>query len=187
VHLSISAEKAGTYVDVDNVALFDDVGRNLIKNGDFSIGHAWWYFSSDRHHLPWHAKNLLLHLLFEQGWLGLVLVSSALFYALREFARRALRGDLLATAPLAALAGTPGGGHVRQPARRAASDAADLSAVVPVAGGWNGAQDARTALARLRLRHTRGSSGADSLRTDSPARPTISPSHTCDIEYDVDH
>jgi hypothetical protein len=46
-----------------------------------------------------------LHLLFEQGWLGLVLVSLLVLYALREFARRALRGDLLATAPLAALAG----------------------------------------------------------------------------------
>jgi hypothetical protein len=105
VHLSISSEKAGTYVDVDNVALFDGVGRNLIRNGDFSDGHAWWYFSSDRHHLPWHAKNMLLHLLFEQGWLGLVLVSLLFLYALCEFARRALRGDLLATAPLAALAG----------------------------------------------------------------------------------
>jgi hypothetical protein len=48
---------------------------------------------------------MLLHLLFEQGWLGLVLVSLLIFYALCEFARRALRGDLLATAPLAALAG----------------------------------------------------------------------------------
>ena len=48
---------------------------------------------------------MLLHLLFEQGWLGLVLVSLLFFYAVREFAQRVLRGDLLATAPLAALAG----------------------------------------------------------------------------------
>lgn len=105
VHFSIAAEKSGTVVDVDNVALLDEAGRNLIRNGDFSGGHDWWYFSSDRHHLPWHAKNMLLHVLFEQGWLGVALVFLLYLYALREFARRTLRGDLLAAAPLAALAG----------------------------------------------------------------------------------
>ena len=104
-HFAIAIERSGTIVDIDNVALLDDAGRNLLRNGDFSEGHAWWYFSSDHHHLPWHAKNVLLHVLFEQGWFGVAMISLLVLYALREFARRALRGDLLAAAPLAALVG----------------------------------------------------------------------------------
>ena len=46
-----------------------------------------------------------LHVLFEQGWFGVALVFLLYIYALYAFARRALRGDLLAAAPLAALAG----------------------------------------------------------------------------------
>jgi len=30
-----------------------------------------WFFSTDSH-LAWHVKNLFIHVLFEQGWIGLV-------------------------------------------------------------------------------------------------------------------
>jgi hypothetical protein len=105
IHLLMFVEKAGTYVEIDNLVLSEDAGRNLVKNGDFSDGHAWWFFSSDREHLPWHAKSLLLHVLFEQGWVGVVLTTLLLFYALCKYTRRVLNRDLLAVAPLAALAG----------------------------------------------------------------------------------
>lgn len=105
MHFWLGVEKANAYVEVDNVALVDDAGRNLIKNGDFSDANDWWYFSSDKHHLPWHAKNIMIHVLFEQGWVGVVLVSLLLMYALGKFARRVLRRDFFAVAPLAALAG----------------------------------------------------------------------------------
>ena len=32
-----------------------------------------WFFSSDRDHMPWHAKNILVNVLFDQGYFGLVL------------------------------------------------------------------------------------------------------------------
>ena len=42
----------------------------LLANGDFNRGLAHWFYSSDKHHMPWHAKNLAVHLYFEQGLLG---------------------------------------------------------------------------------------------------------------------
>jgi VanZ family protein len=71
VKLSIFNGHAGTLVDVGNVALRDLSGNNLVHNGDFSEGMHRWFFSTDSH-LPWHVKNLYIHVLFEQGWLGLI-------------------------------------------------------------------------------------------------------------------
>lgn len=62
---------AGTVVDVDRVQLLDPNGIDLVNNGSFEQGHDRWGWTSDNH-LSWHAKNLYLHLLIEQGWLGLV-------------------------------------------------------------------------------------------------------------------
>jgi O-antigen ligase len=101
----MAARKPGTIIDIDNITLVDGAGRNLVRNGDFSRANAWWYFSSDHHHLPWHAKNLPLHLLFEQGWVGVALIAMLYLIAMREYLRRLRSGDALAAAPLAALAG----------------------------------------------------------------------------------
>jgi hypothetical protein len=81
VKLSIYNGSFGTLVDVDNVALRDAAGNNLIRNGDFSEGMHHWFFSTDSH-LPWHIKNLYIHVLFEQGWLGLVCFAALVAYAL---------------------------------------------------------------------------------------------------------
>jgi O-antigen ligase len=70
VKLSMFNQDKATLIDVDNVALLDDAGRNLVRNGDFSKGMQRWFFSTDSH-LAWHAKNLFIHVLFEQGWIGL--------------------------------------------------------------------------------------------------------------------
>ncbi|MGA9164540.1 MAG: VanZ family protein [Thiobacillus sp.] len=70
VKLSMLNPDRTARIDVDNVALLDEMGRNLVRNGDFSQGMQGWFFSTDSH-LAWHAKNLFVHVLFEQGWLGL--------------------------------------------------------------------------------------------------------------------
>jgi len=72
---SMAVESAGHELDVRAVQLVDNRGRELINNGDFRHGMARWFFSSDRHHLPWHMKNMLLHVVYEQGLLGAVLLS----------------------------------------------------------------------------------------------------------------
>lgn len=68
---SIAVQTIGTVVDVHQVGVVDSNGAELLVNGDFARGMACWYFTSDRHHLPWHIKSLPLNWLFDQGLLGL--------------------------------------------------------------------------------------------------------------------
>lgn len=69
------ANDSRALLEVDDVSLVDTRGRELLGNGHFARGADYWFFTSDRHHLPWHAKNLWLHFVVEQGWLGLVAFS----------------------------------------------------------------------------------------------------------------
>lgn len=88
-------------LDVDDVSLIDAQGRSLLRNGDFAAGSDFWFFSSDRHHLPWHAKNLWLHYFIEQGILGLAAFSVMFALALYRVTLGRARRDELAL-PLAA-------------------------------------------------------------------------------------
>lgn len=69
--LSIIAVGA-TLLDVRDVSIVDLTAGELIQNGRFTDGADHWFFTSDRHHLPWHAKNLWVHLWVEHGIVGLV-------------------------------------------------------------------------------------------------------------------
>jgi hypothetical protein len=80
----------------------DESGHDLLSNGDFSHGGDFWFFKSGNH-LVWHAKNLWVHLLFEQGWLGMSLFSLVLILALIRLARAGARGELEATVLLASI------------------------------------------------------------------------------------
>lgn len=71
VAFSVAVETRGGVVTLDNIALRDGAGADLLKNGGFDDGLAHWYSSSDRYHMPWHMKNLFVHVLFDQGLLGL--------------------------------------------------------------------------------------------------------------------
>ena len=69
---SVGAVTHSAKVDIDDVALYDFNGANLLSNGDFSQGMARWFMTSDRDHMPWHAKNLAMNLLVDQGFFGLL-------------------------------------------------------------------------------------------------------------------
>jgi hypothetical protein len=92
VSLSLLNDSGGTTVDVDNVQLLDSAGDNLIKNGDFSAGNDFWFFSADNH-LPWHIKNLWVHLFFEHGWLGLIFFNLMLLFSLAALLKHAFSRD----------------------------------------------------------------------------------------------
>ena len=96
VKLSLLNQDKATLIDVDNVALLDEAGVNLVRNGDFSKGMQGWFFSTDSH-LAWHAKNLFVHVLFEQGWLGLGALIALLGVAGLTLARRAGRDAMALT------------------------------------------------------------------------------------------
>lgn len=105
ITFAIAETVAGKELDVGELQLIDASGRNLLANGDFSAGLARWYFTSDRHHLPWHAKSLPLHLQFEQGWVGLWIWAALVAAALWRVSLGRARAHALAPAVAASLVG----------------------------------------------------------------------------------
>ena len=91
-------------LDVTRLKLLDADGQNLVLNGDFSRGGDRWYFSADDH-FPWNIFNIFLEVLFEQGWVGLILFLALLIYSLLNLLRRTMQRDYLAMVHIAALGG----------------------------------------------------------------------------------
>lgn len=67
---------------LDDIQLIDATGKTMLQNGDFSQQMAFWFFTSDRNHMPYHLKNLIVHVLFEQGVLGVSLTLLLTCYVL---------------------------------------------------------------------------------------------------------
>lgn len=72
---SMAVETRGGMVDLDDIALMSQDGRALLSNGAFDADMTGWFFTSDKFHMPWHTKNMFLHVLFDQGLIGLTLWS----------------------------------------------------------------------------------------------------------------
>jgi len=102
---AIAVDTPGRRIELDELDLRDAQGRALLVNGDFEAGLARWFTSSDRHHMPWHAKNVAVHLLFEQGLLGLLAAAFAGGVALWRVSLGAARGHALSPALAGALLG----------------------------------------------------------------------------------
>jgi hypothetical protein len=102
---SVALESRGTRLVLDRIEAIDGGGRSLLHNGGFDHGLARWLPSSDRHHLPWHAKNLALHLRVEQGWLGLGAFVVLLGFAVARLTFGRARRHLLAPPLLAGIVG----------------------------------------------------------------------------------
>lgn len=97
--------RTGT-MDVDNVSLREvDTGRELIRNGSFSDANDYWFFSSDRNHMPWHVKNYAVNTVFELGWVGALATAFFLLAVGAPLVGRGLGGDLQAAVFLAAMTG----------------------------------------------------------------------------------
>ena len=102
---AMGLDSVGRSAEVVSVQLADAAGRPLLENGQFVRGMAWWFFSSERIHLPYHAKNLWLHALIEQGMLGLLAVTLFGGLAVLWVAAGPGRSHPLAPACLAGLLG----------------------------------------------------------------------------------
>lgn len=105
VVFSLAQDSRGRTLRVTDLRLTDSSGRELLRNGSFDQDMAFWLFSSDKLHLPWHMKSLPLHVLFEQGLVGLGLWSALLATALWRVTAGAARRHPLAPALAAALLG----------------------------------------------------------------------------------
>ena len=107
VYLEIAAEGQGATLAIDNVSLRDGLDdHELLHNGSFSAANDYWFFSSDRHHLPWHIKNLWLNLYFDMGLLGVLAYGGMLLSSVGVLWQRSRAGDrqMTAAAMLAAIA-----------------------------------------------------------------------------------
>jgi hypothetical protein len=106
VRLQIASESASGALDVDNVSVRDVAsGRELLANGSFSAANDYWFFSSDRNHMPWHVKNFTLSAVFEMGWLGAAALGFLILSAAARLLRGALAGDDMSAVLLASLTG----------------------------------------------------------------------------------
>lgn len=155
VQFSLYNPVAGTVVEIDNVRLLDSRGRDLLNNGDFSKGGDFWLFKSNDH-LFWHAKNLWVHLLFEQGWLGMILFNLIMVLALVRLMRLVGQGNFEATVLLAVMGAWTVIGVVDS-----LVDAPRLALIVYglllVSAAWGVSTDAKPGRNRhLRLRHLVG-------------------------------
>lgn len=102
---SLAVDTSRTTVDFRQVSVFRSDGRDLLANGDWSGEMAHWFFTSDREHLPWHMKNLALHVLFEQGAVGVLLFGLLLGVALWRVTFGVARHASIAPALAASLTG----------------------------------------------------------------------------------
>ena len=106
VQLEIAVEGDPLPVDIDNVSVRDAASEHeLIRNGSVSDGNNYWFFSSDRHHLPWHIKNLPLNLYFELGLFGLLACGALVLGPLAGLLARAWHGETGAACCFTALTG----------------------------------------------------------------------------------
>jgi len=105
IAFSVAVESKGGRVELDNLVLSGADGVNLLANGDFEQGMARWFFSSDRVHLPWHAKNMALNTLFDQGLVGLGLLTLLTLGALWRVTLGSARRHALAPPLAGALLG----------------------------------------------------------------------------------
>ena len=91
----------GQALDITHVQLMSPEGINLIKNGDYSRRTDYWLFSSQKHN-PWHIDNLWVHLLFDQGWLGLsvfiLLFMLAVYHCYRLLPQQTIYSSILLSA-----------------------------------------------------------------------------------------
>ncbi|TCV88110.1 O-antigen ligase family protein [Sulfurirhabdus autotrophica] len=104
VQLSLYNPQDKGVVDIDNIHLTDSNGDNLISNGDFAQGGDYWFFKSGNH-LAWHIKNMWVHLIFEQGIIGLIIFCTLTLVAVWHLLRSLYAGSPHATAWLASISG----------------------------------------------------------------------------------
>ena len=102
VEFALANSSKDAVFDVDNVALTDSNGRNLLVNGDFQNGMNRWFFTVDDH-TPWQNWNHWVHLYFEQGWFGVLAFLSFVGYLVGRLIKQIYYGNWLATIALAAV------------------------------------------------------------------------------------
>ncbi len=106
VTLMIHNSRDNSILDLTDIEIIDSTGQNLVSNGDFRHKNDRWIMIRDFSHDAWHAKNIFIHLMFEQGYFGLLAFVFLIGYALTMQYRAFRRHDPLAPLLIAAICGT---------------------------------------------------------------------------------
>ncbi len=93
IKLILTNHQKNASIDVTNLSLNTSKQSNIIKNSDFSKGMDHWFFSADDH-APWRTENQWIQILFEQGWIGLILFSVLLSYVFIHLYQQLLKQDI---------------------------------------------------------------------------------------------
>ncbi|MDD2658797.1 MAG: VanZ family protein [Methylococcales bacterium] len=104
----------GKLLDIDNIKLLDSTGANVLANGDFTKGLDFWFFAAEKHN-PWHIFNFWVHLLFDQGWLGVVAFFLLFANAIYNCCRRLSQQNVYAAILLSSFSGFMVVGFVDSP------------------------------------------------------------------------
>ena len=97
--------KKGTFIEIDNVSLSEDSINNILNNGDFQKGGHNWFSYNEFEHLPWHTKNLWLHLFFEQGLFGVLSFALLTLFSVKNGLAGVAKGDIFAVGLVSAVIG----------------------------------------------------------------------------------
>ena len=106
---ALALGRPGSVAELRDIHLTDAQGRSLLENGellpDRRGGLAHWFFTSDRLHLAWHAKNMWLALACDLGLFGVVVFTLLMLGAIVRLIAGRARGHPLATVLVASLVG----------------------------------------------------------------------------------
>lgn len=91
-------------IDIDNISVRDERGVELLRNASFESGGDHWTFTSDDH-LGWHAKNMVLSIWYDMGWVGVLAFCGLLALAIGRSGCAVWRGNGQAQATFVALLG----------------------------------------------------------------------------------
>lgn len=92
-------------VELDFIELRTTDGEQLVENANFDNHLESWFWTSDFEHLPWHSKQLFIHIWLEQGWVGLALFLVLLGYGLVRQIKQFCAGESVPIAIIPAIIG----------------------------------------------------------------------------------
>ncbi len=102
---SVGLASDGSSVDVDEVRLQGNSGRNLLDNGRFDLGLAHWLPAAQSYFLPWHIDNLFLEVLIERGLITVLAMAALLLWVLWRLLLGRARSHALAPYLAASISG----------------------------------------------------------------------------------
>lgn len=103
--LSLQNETDDSVIELSRLSMVSEDGREWLKNGDFSAGGRYWYFTTD-HLWPWRVENVWLEIWLDLGWPGVLSFLLLIGVCFWHLLRRMLSGSFQDSVVLASLAGS---------------------------------------------------------------------------------